>query len=133
MFKKIFSKIVLLYILFIALSFGVVATVYQRTTYKEMAAQEAFRLYSEATSIASTYAFRCYTGTITLETMEYILNISASSLSAEICVVNSDGSILSTTHSSTTPPTIQNFDIASFSYFFPFLKKIIKDYNCTIL
>lgn len=115
MFKKLFSKIIILYVLFIALAFGTIATFSYRSTYNKMAEEEAFRLYSQATSIASTYAFRYYTGTITLETMNYILDVSASSLSADIWIVNSDGTVLTSTQDADPPALIQNFDTASFS------------------
>ena len=114
--KHLFTKIVLLYILFLVLGFGCIATfVYQRA-HSEIEEEEAFRLYNEATNIASSYAFRYYTGTITLETMNDILNVSASSLSTDIWIVNSDGTLVTATHNiaHSSPSSIQNFDFSAF-------------------
>lgn len=113
--KRLFTKIIILYVVFFALAFGTIATFFYRKTYQDIAQQEAYKLYTQATSIASTHGFRYYTNTLGLDSLKYILDLSAKNLSSDIWIVNSDGSVLVSTQESANSAQIQNFDMRRFS------------------
>ncbi len=116
MFKHLFTKILILYVIFFVLAFGTVATFSYSKTRRAMEEEEAYHLYNEATTIASSYAFRYYTNTITLDGLNNILGIVSSNLSADIWIVDVDGTVLTSVQTSTNaaPTSISNFDISAF-------------------
>lgn len=116
MVKHLFSKIVIFYVIFFILAFSSIGSYVYSSTHKTMVSREAAHLYSEATLLASTYGFRYYTSTISLESLNSHLSLASSNLSSDIWIVNVDGTILASAQSSSiaAPSSIANFDISVF-------------------
>ena len=116
MFKHIFTKIIIFYIIFLFLGFISVEGFVSRSTRNTMIETEAEHLYNEATLIATNYGSRYYTNTITFESLYSHLELAASNLSSDIWIVNSDGTMLTSIQQSSAqaPSSITNFDISVF-------------------
>lgn len=116
MFKHLYAKIIVLYLVFMVLSFATVGTFINNKTKQAMEEEEAYHLHVQATSIASSYAARYYTQTLTIETLNNILSLTAADLTADIWIVNADGTIITTAITSGTkaPVSISNFNMLTF-------------------
>lgn len=113
--RTLYLKLLLGYVAFGILGFLTIATFTSHHTINYIETEAAEDLYRESNLIASNYAANYYRQTMTLEDVQSQLAAIATYLNADIWVVNTKGTILidsETTTPSETP--IEGFDITSF-------------------
>lgn len=113
--RTLYFKLLLGYVAFGILGFFTIATFTSHHTMNYIETEAAEDLYRESNLIASNYAANYYRNTMTLEDVQSQLAAVATYLNADIWVVDTKGTILidsETTSPSKTP--IEGFDITSF-------------------
>lgn len=113
--RTLYLKLLLGYVAFGILGFLTIATFTSHHTMNYIETEAAEDLYRESNLIASNYAANYYRQTMTLEDVQSQLTAVATYLNADIWVVDTKGTILidsETTTPSETP--IKGFDITSF-------------------
>lgn len=119
MFRSIYSKFIIGYVLFGLIGFIVVALFSQRMTYNYLVKQNADKLYDEAVLMASTYTDGgYYFNDINSETVND-LDLVAGFLNAQIWIVDDDGTvILDSNHSLRNGAHIASFNPAEDSGYY---------------
>ena len=94
MFRSIYSKFIIGYILFGCIGFIVVAIFSQKMTYNYLVQQNAGKLYDEAVLMASTYEEGDYYFNDIHTDTENDVSLVAGFLNADIWIVDPDGTIM---------------------------------------
>ena len=113
--RTLYLKLLVGYVAFGILGFLTIATFTSHHTINYIETEAAEDLYRESNLIASNYAANYYRQTMTLEDVQSQLAAVATYLNADIWVVNTKGTILIDSETTTPPDTpIEGFDITSF-------------------
>ncbi len=113
MFRSIYSKFILGYILFGLVGFLAVALFSDRMTYNYLVRQNTSRLYDEATFMAGSYEESSYYMGDINASIASDVRLVANFLNAQIWVTNADGRVIMDTESIYNGRMIQDFDPAS--------------------
>ena len=116
MFRSIYSKFILGYILFGLIGFLTIALFSDRMTYDYLVRQNAAKLYDEATFMAGSYEESSYYMGDINASISSDIKLVANFLNARIWVTNADGRIILDTDSTHNGKLIQDFDPAASSY-----------------
>ena len=118
MFKSIYSKFILGYLLFGMIGFLTIALFSDRMTYEYLVRNEAKRLYDEAVFMAESYEESSYYMGDINASVTGDIRLVAKFLKAEIWVTNSEGRIILDTAGCHNGKLIENFDPASVSSYY---------------